>query len=98
MVVAPASPLKRDPHSRVGHNPRMAIAALAVVAVTSVALMVLGRRFTKRFVERRGVLPRSAWMFHRTDDPELESPRRLALGLLPIYLIAVYLWLFRPGP
>jgi hypothetical protein len=73
----------------------MAYAALAVVAVTSVLLMVLGRRFTKRFIDRYGVLPRSAWMFHRTDDPELEAPRRLALGLLPIYLIAVGLWLFR---
>lgn len=74
----------------------VAFAALAVVAVTSVALMVLGRRFTKLSIERRGVLPGPAWMFHRTGDPELEAPRRLALALLPIYLIAVYAWLFRP--
>lgn len=75
-----------------------AFAALAVVAVTSVLLMILGRRFTTRYIDRRGVLPPATWMFRRTDDPELESPRRLALGLLPVYLIALALYLFRPGP
>jgi len=36
------------------------------------------------------------WMFHGTGDPELEGPRRLALGLLPIFLVALVLYLFRP--
>jgi hypothetical protein len=72
----------------------MTIAALAVVAVTSVALVILGRRYTRRYVARNGAMPPMTWMFRRTDDPELEEPRRLALGLLPIYLVALILYLF----
>jgi hypothetical protein len=71
------------------------IAALAVVAVTSVALVVLGRRYTRTYVAQKGAMPPMTWMFRRTDDPELERPRRLALGLLPIYLVALVVYLFR---
>jgi hypothetical protein len=35
-------------------------------------------------------------MFVRTDDPELERWRRGALALLPIYLIALVIYLTRP--
>jgi hypothetical protein len=73
----------------------MTIAALAVVAVTSVALVVLGRRYTRTYVAKHRAMPPMTWMFRRTDDPELERPRRLALGLLPIYLVALVVYLYR---
>ena len=30
------------------------------------------------------------------DDPQLEGPRRFALALLPVFLIALVVYLFRP--
>jgi hypothetical protein len=74
----------------------LAIAALGVVTVLTFVLYVLGRRYTRAYVAKHNKMPRLTWMFHRTGDPELEAPRRLALGLLPIYLIALFLYLFRP--
>jgi hypothetical protein len=41
-------------------------------------------------------MPRLTWMFHNSGDPDLEPSRRLALALLPIYLVALVLYLFRP--
>jgi hypothetical protein len=38
------------------------------------------------------------WMFHRADDPELERNRRLALAILPLYLVGVILYLAATGP
>jgi hypothetical protein len=76
--------------------PSYAFAALAIISVTSVVVWVLGRRFTLRFRAKTGAIPPWNWMFRRTDDPELEGPRRLALALLPIYLVALVLYLFRP--
>jgi hypothetical protein len=75
----------------------MAIAALTVVGATSVALLVLGRRYTQRYVAQTGTLPPMTWMFRRTDNPELEAPRRLALVLLPIDIVAAVLYLTRSG-
>lgn len=74
----------------------MAIAALGVITVASVVLYILGRRFTRAYVAKHRVMPPLTWMFRPTGDPELEAPRRLALGLLPFYLIALVLYLFRP--
>jgi hypothetical protein len=74
---------------------QVAFFSLAVVSVTSVVLWAVGRRFTRAFVAKNGVMPPWTWMFRRTTDPELEGPRRLALGLLPVYLIALALYLFR---
>lgn len=74
----------------------VAFAALAVITVLSFVLYILGRRFTRAYVAKHKAMPRLTWMFHRTGDPELEAPRRLALGLLPVYLVALYLYLFRP--
>ena len=71
-------------------------AALAVVTVTTFAIFVLGRRFTRAYYEKHGRLPPSPWMFHATDDPALEASRRMGLLLLPIYLVALALYLFRP--
>jgi hypothetical protein len=73
----------------------IAIAALGVVTVMTFVLYVLGRRFTRAYFDKHHAMPRLTWMFHRTGDPELEASRRLALGLLPIYLVALYLYLFR---
>jgi hypothetical protein len=73
-----------------------AFAALAVITVGSVALWALGRRFMRRYYAINGRLPPSTWMFRRADDAELESSRRLALGLLPLYLLALFLYLTRP--
>jgi hypothetical protein len=36
------------------------------------------------------------WMFRNTGDPELEGSRRTALVILPIFLGALLLYLFRP--
>ena len=38
----------------------------------------------------------SLWMFRRSDDPELETLRRVGLVLLPFYLIAAVIVLLRP--
>jgi hypothetical protein len=35
-------------------------------------------------------------MFQRSDDPELEGVRRLALALLPLDLVAAVIYLLRP--
>ena len=73
-----------------------ALAALGVVSVTSVALFVLGSRFTRRYVALNRAMPPLTWMFRRTSDPDMERSRRLALTFLPFYLIALVLYLFRP--
>lgn len=74
----------------------IAIAALAVVTVLSVVLWFLGARFSRAYIAKRRARPPMTWMFRGTGDPELERPRRLALGLLPIFVIALVLYLFRP--
>jgi uncharacterized membrane protein YoaK (UPF0700 family) len=74
----------------------LAFAALAVITVLSFVLFVLGRRFMHAYYEKHHLMPPMTWMFHATGDPELERPRRLALALLPIYLLALVLYLFRP--
>jgi hypothetical protein len=66
--------------------------ALATLSGTSIVLWVTGRRFTRRFYAKTGSMPPWNWMFHGTTDPELEGPRRLALALVPIYLIALVLY------
>ena len=90
---------------RLGCSPRIdrsdplqpfAFAALAVVTVTTFAIFVLGRRFTRGYYEKHGKLPPAPWMLHASGDPELEGSRRLGLLLLPIYLVALALYLFRP--
>jgi ABC-type Fe3+ transport system permease subunit len=75
----------------------MAAVALALIMATSFGLLVLGRRFLRRYVARHGTQPPATWMFHRSEDPELESTRRVALGLLPFYLVAAVVYLLRPG-
>ena len=74
----------------------LAIAALAVITVLSVALWFLGVRYSRVYIGKHNARPPLTWMFRNTGDPELEGSRRFALGLLPIFLIAVALYLFRP--
>jgi hypothetical protein len=74
----------------------LAIAALAVITVLSVALWFLGVRYSRAYVAKYRARPPATWMFRSTDDPQLENPRRFALLLLPVFLIALVLYLFRP--
>ena len=74
----------------------LAILALAVITVLSVALWFLGVRYSRAYVAKYRARPPMTWMFRRTDDPDLEGPRRFALLLLPVFLIALVAYLFRP--
>jgi hypothetical protein len=74
----------------------LAIAALAIITVLSVALWFLGVRYSRAYISKHHTRPPMTWMFHGTGDPELERPRRFALGLLPIFLVALVIYLFRP--
>ena len=76
----------------------LAIGALGIVTVCSVVLLILGRRYARAYAARHGTLPRLAWMFHKSDDPELESTRRQALLTLPFYLVGILLYLAATGP
>jgi hypothetical protein len=70
--------------------------ALSVLAASSVTLWVMGRRYARRYRAIHGTIPPATWMFRRTDDPELEDPRRFALLLLPIDLVALVAYFLRP--
>ena len=74
----------------------LAFVALGVVSVGAVARWFLGARFSRRYLAKHRARPPMTWMFHGTGDPELEGPRRTALVILPIFLIALVLYLFRP--
>jgi hypothetical protein len=74
----------------------LALAALGVVTVCAVGLWFLGARFSRRYIAKHRARPPAKWMFQGTDDPELEGPRRTALVILPIFLAALAIYLFRP--
>jgi hypothetical protein len=80
----------------IGAMTTLSIAALAVITVLSVALWFLGVRYSRAYVAKYRARPPATWMFRNTGEPELESPRRFALLLLPIFLIALAAYLFRP--
>jgi hypothetical protein len=73
-----------------------AIAALSLLIGGSFGLWMFGSRFSRRYQELRGAMPPLTWMFRRTDDAELERWRLPALALLPVYLIALVVYLSRP--
>ena len=75
--------------------PIVTIASLSLVIGGSLGLWLFGARFSRRYRETRGGLPPYTWMFRRTDDPELERWRLPALAILPVYLVALALYLFR---
>jgi hypothetical protein len=74
----------------------VAYVALAMVMATSFGLLIAGRRYLRGYVARHGRQPPASWMFRRSDDSELESMRRLALALLPFYLVAAVIYVLRP--
>lgn len=74
----------------------LAILALAIITVLSVSLWFLGVRYSRAYIAKYKQRPPATWMFRRTDDPKLETPRRFALLLLPIFLVALVVYLFRP--
>jgi hypothetical protein len=84
------------PPATIGSMQPIALAALAVITVLSVALWFLGARFSRRYIAKHRARPPMTWMFRATGDPDLEPSRRLALALLPIFLIALVVYLFRP--
>jgi len=73
------------------------LVALALVMSTSFGLLVSGRRYLRSYVAKHGTQPPATWMFHRSDDPDLEGVRRVALALLPFYLVAAVVYVLRPG-
>ncbi len=72
--------------------PILSIAALAVAAGTAFVIWVMARRFSKRYAELHRRIPPPSWMFRTQADPELEGPRRRALALLPILVIAAVVY------
>ena len=76
--------------------PSVAIASLSLLIGGSLGLWLFGARFSRRYRELHHATPPYRWMFTRTDDPELERWRRPALLVLPFYLVALVLYLFRP--
>lgn len=72
--------------------PILSIAALAVAVGTAFTIWVLARRFSRRYAELHRKVPPPTWMFRSQDDPELELPRRRALSLLPILVIAAIVY------
>ena len=75
-----------------------AFIALGLVAVTSVVVWRSGNRYTKGYFARYGKMPPLTWMFHRTDQPDLERERRTALVFLPFYLVGAIVYLAFTGP
>lgn len=80
----------------IGGMPPIAIVSLSLLIGASLGLWLFGQRFSRRYREIRGAMPPYLWMFTATDDPELEHWRRPALAILPVYLIALVLYLLRP--
>jgi hypothetical protein len=76
--------------------PLVTIASLSLLVGASLGLWLFGSRFARRYRDLHGATPPYRWLFTRTDDPELEHWRRPALAVLPVYLIALVLYLSRP--
>lgn len=72
--------------------PVLSIASLAVAAGTAFAIWAMARRFSRRYAEIHRRIPPPSWMFRSQADPELEEPRRRALALLPILVVAAVVY------
>ena len=72
--------------------PVLSIAAFAVAGGTAFAIWVMARRFSRRYIELHRRVPPPTWMFRSQADPELEFPRRRALSLLPILIVAAVVY------
>jgi hypothetical protein len=72
--------------------PILAIAALAVALGTAFVIWIMARQFSRRYAEVHRRIPPPTWMFRTQTDPLLEEPRRRALALLPILVIAAVVY------
>lgn len=72
--------------------PILSIVSLAVAAGTAFVIWVMARRFARRYAELNGRVPPPTWMFRSQADPDLEFPRKRALSLLPILVIAAVVY------
>ena len=72
--------------------PILSIASLAVAAGTALVIWLMARRFARRYIELNGRVPPPSWIFRSQSDPDLEFPRKRALSLLPILVIAAVIY------
>ena len=72
--------------------PIVSIASLAVAAGTALVIWLMARQFSRRYIELNGRVPPPSWMFRSQQDPALEFPRKRALSLLPILVIAAAIY------
>jgi hypothetical protein len=72
--------------------PILSIVALAVAAGTAFVIWIMARHFSRRYVELHRKVPPPTWMFRAQTDPDLEGPRRRALALLPILIVAAVVY------
>ena len=71
----------------------MPLVALTLVMATGFGLLIAGRRYRRGYIATHDREPPATWMFRRSDDPELETARRVALVLLPFFLVAGVVYL-----
>ena len=72
--------------------PVLSVASLAVAAGTAFVIWIMARRFSRRYASLHQAVPPPTWMFRSQADPELEAPRRRALALLPILVVAAIVY------
>ena len=72
--------------------PVLSIAALAVAGGSAFVIWVMARHFSRRYIELYRKVPPPTWMFRSQSDPQLEAPRRRALSLLPILIVAAVVY------
>jgi hypothetical protein len=72
--------------------PVLSIASLAVAVGTAFAIWIMARQFSRRYGVLYRKVPPPTWLFRSQDDPELEGPRRRALSLLPILIVAAVVY------
>ena len=72
--------------------PIVGIAALSVAVSTAFVIWIMARQFSRRYAELHRRIPPPTWMFRTQTDPLLEEPRRRALALLPILVIAAIVY------
>ena len=72
--------------------PLLSIASLAVAAGTAFAIWAMARRFSRRYAVLHRKVPPPTWMFRAQADLELEEPRRRALALLPVLVVAAVVY------
>ena len=75
-----------------GPVPILSIVALAVAAGSAFVIWIMARHFARRYFALHGKVPPPTWMFRSQLDPELEGPRRRALALLPILIVAAVIY------